>query len=221
MDEELRILIIDDDEVDRMAVRRSMRKAGIQAVVHDADSIQTARDLVHENTYDCVFLDYRLPGGDGLELLQEFRQDGFTMPVIVVTSQGDEKVAVEVMKSGGSDYISKRLVNPEGISQILRNALRTHNAEVERRRTEEALRSSEAMLAEAQRIANIGSWEIDMGSGQRFWSDQVYYMMGYTNPQEVEADRDLFTTHIHPDFIPRCEASMLACVQSRPIPWAR
>ncbi|MEM6267950.1 MAG: response regulator [Bacteroidota bacterium] len=213
MEEELRLLIIDDDEVDRMAIRRSVRKAGILASMDDADSIQAAWEHVRANAYDCVFLDYRLPGGDGLEVLQEFRKEGYKMPVIVVTSQGDEKIAVEVMKSGGSDYISKRLVNPEGISQILRNAIRTHHAEVERQHTAAALRISEARLAEAQRIAKIGSWELDMVTGVRYWSEQVYLMVGYENPSQQAVNIDLFVNHIHPEDLPSSEDYVRRCLR--------
>ncbi|HHG85439.1 MAG TPA: response regulator, partial [Bacteroidetes bacterium] len=153
MEDELQILVIDDDQVDRMSIHRSIRKAEIPASIDDAESIEHAWKCVFEKEYDCIFLDYRLPGGNGLELLREFRAKGLLMPVIVVTSQGDEGVAVEVMKLGGTDYLSKHSLKQEGVSQVLRNAIRAHKAERERLQTAEALKVSQARLAEAQRIA--------------------------------------------------------------------
>ena len=209
----IKILIVDDDEVDRMVILRALKRAGIQADISTADSIAHAIAAVHLHPFDCVFLDYRLPGGDGLELLQTFRNEGFTMPIIVVTSQGDEKIAVEVMKSGGTDYITKQMLNTEGIAQIMRNAIRTHQTESERRATAAALAASESRLYEAQRIANIGSLEIDLVSGDRYWSDQMYRILGYQEPLKTLPKADLFLKHIHPDHVAKVEDLFRTCVK--------
>jgi PAS domain S-box-containing protein len=209
----IKILIVDDDEVDRMVILRALKRAGIQAEISTAESIAQAVAVVHQHSFDCVFLDYRLPGGDGLELLQTFRNEGFTMPIIVVTSQGDEKIAVEVMKSGGTDYITKQMLNTEGIAQIMRNAIRTHQTETERRATSAALAASEARLYEAQRIANIGSLEIDLQTGTRYWSDQMYRILGYQEPLKELPQVDLFVKHIHPDHVERVEELFRTCVK--------
>ncbi|MEM7039417.1 MAG: response regulator, partial [Bacteroidota bacterium] len=213
MEEPIRILIIDDDEVDRMTVKRALRKAGIQAETDSADSIDAAWEVIRSKTFDCVFLDYRLPGGDGLELLREFRQEGFQMPIIVVTSQGDEKIAVEVMKSGGTDYFPKSLMNPEGVSRVLRSAMRAHSAELERQRTARALEESQARLAEAQRIANIGNWEINFETGKRTWSDQVFEIMGYGTEDRIQVDSKNFGMHFHPDSRALADEMYARCVK--------
>lgn len=214
MEEKIHILIIDDDEVDRMAIRRAVKKAGMNASVTGVESIEGAWAAVREADFDCVFLDYRLPGGDGLELLQELREAGYSMPVIVVTSQGDEKIAVNVMKSGGSDYISKHLINPEVISQIVRNSIRAYKSEQERLRTAAELRISQSRLAEAQRIANIGSWEVEPANAIRYWSEQVYLILGYPDSKSVKPNQDLFAHHIHPEDLPRAEEYLLRCIRN-------
>jgi len=68
----------------------------------------------------------------------------------------------------------------------------------ERKRVEEALRKSEDSLAEAQRIAHIGSWELDIVSNTLTWSDEVYRMFGL-EPQQFEATYEAFLDNIHPD----------------------
>lgn len=210
----LRVLVIDDDEIDRMVIARAMKRVGIDAEVVAADSIAAAQQAIQGPAFDCVFLDYRLPGGDGLELLQYFRNLGHTVPIIVVTSHGDEKIAVEVMKSGGSDYITKYMLNQDSaIAQIMRNAIRTHQAEEEGRATAAALAASEARLYEAQRIANIGSWEIDLVSKQRYWSDQMYRILGYQEPLKSLPDQQLFQKHIHPDHLAIVDGVFRRCVR--------
>jgi PAS domain S-box-containing protein len=68
----------------------------------------------------------------------------------------------------------------------------------DRKRTEEALRHSQAVLAEAQRIANVGSWEWDVQSGSLAWSDQLYRMFG-EEPGNLVLTHDWFLSHVHPD----------------------
>ena len=70
----LQILLIDDDEIDRMALRRSLRKAQVEAEITMAASVAEAREKIDLHPYDCVFMDYRLQGGNGVTLLREFRR---------------------------------------------------------------------------------------------------------------------------------------------------
>jgi PAS domain S-box-containing protein len=180
MKEMRHILLIDDDAVDRGTIRRALVRDGWTVDFEEAEGIRQAWEKIGIRNWDCVFLDYRLPGGDGLELLKLFREKGFHMPVVVVTSQGDEKVAVDVMRAGGSDYISKDLLlSSDAVGTVLRNALRMHETEEERKKTAKALAESEARLAEAQRIANIGSWEWDAVNAQEYWTEQVFHIFGH------------------------------------------
>jgi signal transduction histidine kinase len=129
MDEILKILVVDDDEVDRIAVHRAFKKVGINVKIHEAvDSIE-AIALLDATTYDCVFLDYFLPGKDGLSLVKEIRNLGNRVPLIVLTGQGDEQTAVELMKAGASDYINKSRITGELLLKTIQNAIRLYKAE--------------------------------------------------------------------------------------------
>ncbi|MFQ3626532.1 MAG: ATP-binding protein [Cyanobacteriota bacterium] len=131
IDAPLSLLVVDDDAIDRMAVRRSLRNACINMTLIEAGDYAAAIAALQERTYDCVFLDYRLPDRDGLAVVQEVRGRGDKTPLIVLTGQGDEEIAVELMKAGASDYLPKSKVSPEVLSRILRNALRIYQAEQE------------------------------------------------------------------------------------------
>jgi two-component system sensor histidine kinase/response regulator len=131
VDSPLYLLVVDDDEIDRMAVRRSLRNAGINMTLTEAGDYAAAIAALQDRTYDCVFLDYRLPDRDGLAVVQEVRGRGDKTPLIVLTGQGDEEIAVELMKAGASDYLPKSKISPEVLSRILRNALRIYQAEQE------------------------------------------------------------------------------------------
>lgn len=129
MEETLKILVVDDDEVDRLAVRRALKSAGLSVELLEAYDYATAIAALREAAFDCVFLDYRLPDKDGLTLVQDLRHQGVKIPLIVLTGQGDEQTAVDVMKAGATDYLSKSKVSAETLSYVLRNALRLYEAE--------------------------------------------------------------------------------------------
>ncbi len=207
MEEKARILIIDDDMVDRRAISRALHASGMPVDVSEAASIQSGWERIVQGPWDCVFLDYLLPGGDGLDLLLQFREAGHQMPIVVVTSQGDEKIAVEVMRAGGSDYITKNLLSSEAVSSVVRRVIRTHNVEFERLKTAQALADSEARLAEAQRIADIGSWEMDAHTLEEFWTNQVFVILGEPDGGNRKMGRRTLKHHILPEDTAACIAA--------------
>lgn len=147
MEEKLKILVVDDDEVDRIAVRRALTKAGVDMELSEVGDGKSAIALLNTDTsYDCVFLDYRLPDQDGLSLLQNLRSNNIRVPVVVLTGQGDDQIAVELMKAGASDYLSKSRLSSEILAQILRNTIRVHRAEMQVALANQQLRESNLLL---------------------------------------------------------------------------
>ena len=129
----LHILIIDDDDVDRMSVRRALKSVGLDIQAEDAADGDTGLRLLREQSFDCAFLDYLLPGSDGMQVLKAARNAGVTTPIVVLTGHGDERLAVELMQAGATDYLPKGKISPEGLTHILQHAMRLSKAEAERR----------------------------------------------------------------------------------------
>ncbi|MBR8829950.1 MAG: Sensor histidine kinase RcsC [Chroococcopsis gigantea SAG 12.99] len=127
----LKILIVDDDEVDRMAVRRALKTSGLNLELAEAETAESAFTQLQKGEFDCAFVDYRLPDKDGLALVRELRENGIKIPLIALTGQGDEQIAVELMKAGASDYLSKFRISPARLAQALHNAIRVYQAEKE------------------------------------------------------------------------------------------
>ena len=152
MQQEIRFLVIDDDEVDRTLVRRSLTKAGFIANITEAASAEEALTLIHHHSFDFGFLDYLLPDSDGLELLLALREAGLGVPIVVLTGQGDEKIAVELMKAGASDYLTKSLVKPERLKQTVENALRLYRAEQLIEETQANLRETNELLRQKNEL---------------------------------------------------------------------
>jgi signal transduction histidine kinase len=128
-----RILLVDDDAVDRMAVRRVLASTGMPLHVTEAEDGQAAVSALQEQQFDCVVTDYRLPGIDGLRLLRTMRSSGITASVLVLTGQGDEEVAVELMKAGAADYLSKHNLTSDRLGRSIRYAVAIAQAEDQRR----------------------------------------------------------------------------------------
>ncbi|WP_207431181.1 hybrid sensor histidine kinase/response regulator [Sabulibacter ruber] len=161
MEPAVKLLIVDDDEVDRMIIKRSLRTAQVEASVKTATLGAEALETLDRESFDFIFIDFMLPDMNGLELLQQIREKGITTPVQIVTSQGDERIAVEAIKTGASDYLPKTLLTPEGISQSIRTAIRLHKIEQERLQTQEQLAGTQKQLETVINGAPIILWAAD------------------------------------------------------------
>src|SRR5574341_539574 len=100
-----RILVVDDEESVRWALRKAMEGAGYR--VDLAGDGPAGLAAASDPGVELVLLDVRLPGQDGLELLREVRKRRPDLPVIMMTAYGTLQVAVEAMKLGAYDYIGK------------------------------------------------------------------------------------------------------------------
>src|SRR5688500_10176863 len=76
MSERLRILVVDDDEIDRMAVRRALKDAGVDAEVVETGAGEQGRQILRAEPFDCALVDNLLPDIDGLHLLRALAADG-------------------------------------------------------------------------------------------------------------------------------------------------
>ena len=124
----LRLLVVDDDDVDRQAVRRFLRQGSIPMTIVEAASAAEGLERIRSGRYDCLLLDYHLPGVDGAALLQEIRATAPSLPVVMMTGQGDEHIAVELMKAGAADYLSKASLSPDRLAASLHHALELSRA---------------------------------------------------------------------------------------------
>ncbi len=147
MDTSIKLLIVDDDDVDRLALKRTLARAGLDVDVAEAAGPEEAHAQMQATTFDCVILDYQLPGADGLQVLNSIRAAGIRTPVIALTGQGDEQTAVELMKAGAADYMGKGQLTPERLSRSLRHALALYRSEEARR---QLLEREKAAREEAQ-----------------------------------------------------------------------
>lgn len=144
MNELIKILAVDDDDFDRMFLKRMLKQIGQSTQVMEAQSGNQALALLQQEEFHCVFLDYRLPGEDGIEVLKRIHAAGFTLPVVVFTGMADEQTAVELMKAGAVDYLPKDMLTPELLKHALDRAMKILDAHQRAEEAQRALQQSEA-----------------------------------------------------------------------------
>jgi signal transduction histidine kinase len=179
MEDMLAVLVIDDNVDDRTLYRRVLKKAfGDRLSLAEEVSGESGFDAIAKTEPRCVLLDYSLPGQNGIDVLKRIRSKHPHLAVILLTGQGNEAVAVQSMKEGAQDYITKATITPETLSRVIRVAME-HSAlqqrveeqhERMRERTAElgsanaALKAEiaerkqiEAQLIQAQKMEAIGN----------------------------------------------------------------
>ena len=106
----IRVLLLDENPVDTETVRIMFRKYAFATFeLHTVGSARECTDALNKGSFDLLLLDYNLPGQDGLTFLRRLKEESDAPPVIMLTGTGNERVAVEAMRSGASDYLRPRI----------------------------------------------------------------------------------------------------------------
>jgi DNA-binding NtrC family response regulator len=118
---ELNVLIIDDDNDDVMILKEFLEEAFIDKALnaHSVSSYKEALEALKKNNYDVCFVDYLLGAETGLELLEKIRSEGFKTPIVFITGQGDEHIAVNAIKSGAKEYLIKSELDTDLVKQTV------------------------------------------------------------------------------------------------------
>ena len=103
MNEQIKVLLVEDDKIDQLAFSRFVQREGLPYDMVIAGSIQDARSILATQNFDIILIDYFLGGDTALDLLEKVHDT----PTIVITGLGDEEIAVKAMKLGASDYLTK------------------------------------------------------------------------------------------------------------------
>jgi PAS domain S-box-containing protein len=201
---QIRVLIVEDDLVDRMACRRALtQNPDYEFVLSEAETGREGLQLVHTQKPDCILLDYHLPDLNGLEFLAELRNDlgEIPVPVMMLTGADNASVAVEAMKRGAQDYLVKDVNRQylELLPAVIQRVLRERRTLIEKKQAEENLVQAEAkyrFLVE-QIPAITYTTALDVPGTLLYISPQIR-QLGFS-PEEWLADPEGLLKQIHPE----------------------
>jgi len=151
----MNVLLIEDNPGDARLIELMLREAGGMQLQW-VDRLREGLEVLGTNAMDLVLLDLGLPDSHGLETLGAVRKANHETPVVVLTGNNDEEMALDALKAGAQDYLVKGNVNADALKRVIRYA-------IERKRAEQAILDSERkrrhlheQLLHAQRLDSIG-----------------------------------------------------------------
>jgi signal transduction histidine kinase len=151
-----KVLIVEDSPEDRELYRRMLKRHGSTFQVFEATNVDDGLRLAEEQPMDCIILDYQLPDGDGLDFIHKYQQSKYarSAAIVMVTGRGSERTAVEAMKLGALDYITKSSILEGFFTQSVLNAVERQHLKEEVVRYQQELERSYQALSEFTHTAS-------------------------------------------------------------------
>jgi len=151
-----RMLLIEDDSGNRDLAHFILAKPFPDWSIEESSTAEEALTMINNSPYNLILLDYHLPGMDGLELLEKIRASKRDPPVIMVTGRGSEKIAVEALSKGVTEYVIKdQDFQTSLVSTVQRVVEKTKVANELKRTQEEGLFQAEKHTTIGKIIAEI------------------------------------------------------------------
>ncbi len=138
----LNVIVVEDEAAHAESLKRELISCGMPVTVTVTGSLREYRALVAESVPDIVIMDLNLPDGKAVEVLTAPAEEG-AFPILLMTSHGNEQVAVEAIKAGAIDYVVKSPEAFAGMPRTVERALREWNLLIDRKRAERDIRESE------------------------------------------------------------------------------
>jgi diguanylate cyclase (GGDEF)-like protein/PAS domain S-box-containing protein len=183
----LRVLLIEDDVVDRFAFDRFVRKEGLPYEYQMAESFAAALRVLGEQTFDVVLTDFHLGDGNALDVLQL----DLDLPVVVITGAGDEEIAVQAMRAGAYDYLTK---------DTERRYLKMVQVTIEKARRNHAAGRKARMLSQALASINDAIYVADLDDRLVFVNESFCATYGFTEAEALAMrSADLWTAPAAPE----------------------
>ncbi|MBL8018272.1 MAG: PAS domain-containing protein [Leptospirales bacterium] len=189
-----RICVIEDDEGLNHLICRKLEKAGLDAIgIHSGQEVMN----FSFTPADLLLMDYDLGGILAGELVDRIKQKFPNQNFAVLTGRGDEKSAVEMMKKGARDYLVKTPEAIELLPAAIGRILQELEKEAMLRNAQERLKQREHQLAQAQKLANVGSFEWYVTLDRLDLSPELYRIMGWPESEPIPKPRQIIK-QIHP-----------------------
>lgn len=116
------ILIVEDHELTRFGLKTAFENCDFIDTVYEAESAESAIDVIYKNQVDLIIMDLGLPGMDGIEATQKIKSFKNDIKIVILTSHNDEQEVLNSLKAGANAYCSKE-INPTRLIQVIQSVL--------------------------------------------------------------------------------------------------
>jgi PAS domain S-box-containing protein len=206
LSEKINILLVEDNPGDARLIDIFMKEAfGSGYVLSISEDLASGLAQLKKHPFDIIIADLSLPDSDGLDTFKTIHEHAPEIPTIVLTGLEDESVGINAMKFGAQDFLIKGKLKGKGLKRSIDYSIERHKLLKElSQQAEELKQKSEALLKEqikleeAQKIAHIGSWELDFKNFSFKWSDELYRIYG-VDPATFVPTIENFISFIHPE----------------------
>src|SRR5438445_290626 len=150
-DRPIEVLNFEDDPVDALVVERALRKVFLMSFqVTTVSQLEVGLQRLREKSFDVGLLDLNLLDAYGMETFERLRTEAPELPLIVLTGNNDDQLAVQILRQGAQDYLLKdRAIGPL-LGKAIRYAIERHRIRVELNARALELEASEATLRRAR-----------------------------------------------------------------------
>lgn len=199
------ILVIEDNPGDQELLKILLNEAGLKHELWFSKTLSAGFDVLQSSEIDVVLLDLSLPDSSGFKTLTAYQQKYAHVPVIVLTGTNNEIVGNQSIKAGAQDYLVKGNFEAKILSRVIRYALQRHAIQHKLEETAEQLEVSERRLKDAQNLAQVANWEMDLVNFSMFWSEQLFTFFGL-RPNSVTPSLSEYLKAVYPDDRPDVDA---------------
>ncbi len=179
----INILLIEDEDPHAELIQRAFEDQDSRIQIHRVKSLIEARAQIIEQEPALIIADWRLPDGESMELLPN-HHDPLATPIILMTSYGNERIAVEALKSGALDYVVKSPESMLDMPHLAERAIAQWGVRAERIRMQKALLESEAQFRLLAENASDMISRLSVNGQMLYVSPACETILGYT-PEEL------------------------------------
>ncbi|MBK7110497.1 MAG: response regulator [Bacteroidetes bacterium] len=175
----MNILLVEDNPADARLVEIYLSESTmIEPMIMKTAELGKGLLMLEEHDFDVVLLDLTLPDSSGFSTIKTMLDEFPEQTVIVMTGLEDETVALNSVKAGAQDFIVKGQFDSNLLSRTITYAIERHQLQRRLEDYAKAIKLNEQRLLEAQKMARIGNWEMDIVTNGMFWSEEVFRILG-------------------------------------------
>jgi PAS domain S-box-containing protein len=206
MDEKIKILLIEDNKADARLIDIYLKESyANHFTLSVVDLLSKGLELLSTHEFDIIIIDLSLPDSSGIDTFKNVFAAAAEKPVIVLTGLEDESVGINTVKLGAQDFLIKGKLNPNGLKQSINYSIERYkllkalseNTKMLEEKTDDLLREK-LKLAQAQKVAHIGSWEWNVKESAFTCSDELFSILG-VEQNELNITYQEFLDFIYPE----------------------